>query len=126
MVGHRHRDGHVYPHHANIDRRGKFARSPSAAGENGDPISVLVRARQSGRFRKTFRTDDLQNGAENLIGIGFHARFYVIKQAWSDEEPVFMALKGKSSTVSDQFGALFLAKLDITLYALLVRGGDDG
>src|SRR5689334_6168464 len=126
VVADRHRDRHVDADHADIDSGGELARGVAVAGEDRDAVAVLMLRGQANRLLEVLGTDHLQDGPENLVLVGLHARLHVIEEGRADEEAFLVTLEHEAPAVDDQLGALVDAQLNILFDPLLVRLADDG
>src|SRR3569833_1999324 len=126
VIGHRHRDRHIDPDHADVDAGGEVARRAAVLGEDGHAVAVLVLGRQGERLLKGLGAQDLQHRPEDLLVVGLHVRLDLVEQGRPDEEALLVALQAELAPVDNQLGAFLHRRVDPAQDALLVLGGDDG
>src|SRR3954468_1227395 len=72
VVSDRHRDRHVDADHADIDAGGKIARGVAVAGEDRNPVAVVVIGRQRQRLLVVMGAHHREHGAKNFFLVDAH------------------------------------------------------
>src|ERR1700722_793355 len=84
-VGHRHRDGHVDAHLADIDFRLELACGRAALGEDAGTVTERIVVDELDRLIEAVDAHDGHHRSEDFGGVNFHSRLDAGKHGWADE-----------------------------------------
>ena len=125
VIGHRHRNRHIHPDHADIHLADKIARGIAIAGEDRGAIAIFMVDHQLACLFIALRTQHRQHRTENLVTIDRHVRGHLVEQRAADEKPVLIALQPQTAAIHHDIGAILFALVDIAFDPCLGLGGDD-
>ncbi len=124
VIGKRHRDGEIHSHHADVHAAGEVARGVAVAGEDRDPVAVVVLRGQPHGLLVVLGAHDREHRPENLFLVDAHMRLDLVEQAAAHEKPALVALQLEAAPVDLELGALLYAELDIASHLVEMRAAD--